>query len=173
MCELNSKDIITKIHEMKEIHKELKLLGNRIADHLGVDILPIEFVELSVEDSRLELKPTSKIQISDRYLTKYNKAAYCLAHGYRHVFQIYWASIMDDDLARLFKEDLASAKNSENINVNDNNELMEYSVQVIEVDAEAFATYYLKKYENIELRKKPEWFQRLIEAYIRKYKDRL
>ncbi len=68
MCELNSKDIISKIHEMKEMHEKLRLLRNRIADHLGVDILPIEFVELGVEDSWLELEPTSKILISDRLL---------------------------------------------------------------------------------------------------------
>lgn len=50
---------------------------------------------------------------------------------------------------------------------------MKYSMQVMEVDAEAFTTHYLRSYENIEIRKKPEWFQRLIEAYIRKYGNRL
>lgn len=44
MCKINSKDIIAKIHEMKEMHKELRMLGDRIAEHLGVDNLPIEFV---------------------------------------------------------------------------------------------------------------------------------
>lgn len=123
---------------MEEIYEELRLLGNRIADHLGVDILSIQFVELSCEDSRLELKLTPNILISDRYLTKYNCVTYCLAHEYRHVFQIYLASIMDDDIAKLFKEDLSNAKNSENINVNKDDELMKYSMQVIEVDAETF-----------------------------------
>lgn len=173
MQEFKPKDIIAKIHEMQEMHKELRLLGIRIADHLGVDNLPIEFVELGDEDSRLELKPISKILISDRYLTKYDYAAYCLAHEYRHVFQIYWASLMDDDLAKLFREDMANAKNSGNINVNVNDELMEYSIQAIEVDAEAFAIYYLRTFENINFKKEQEWFQRLIEGYIRKYRDRL
>lgn len=150
---------------------KLDELAKRIANHLAVEELEIKFEKI-IDDSRLYPKE-GLIVINEKYKDNYIECAKSLAHGYRHVFQIYWASIMDDDLARLFKEDLASTKNSENINVNDNNELMEYSVQVIEVDAEAFATYYLKKYENIELRKKPEWFQRLIEAYIRKYKDRL
>ena len=41
MQEFKPKDIIAKIHEMEEMHKELRLMGNRIADHLGVDVLPL------------------------------------------------------------------------------------------------------------------------------------
>jgi len=155
------------------MHKVLKLLGNRLAEYLGVDVLSIEFVKLINEDSRLQLKPTPKILISDRYLMNYDYAALCLAHEYRHVFQIYWASFMDDKLARIFKEDMADAKNSGNININEKVDLMEYSIQNIEIDAEAFAIYYLRRFENINLKKEPEWFQILIEAYIKKYGDRL
>ena len=173
MQEFKPKDIIAKIHEMEEMHKELRLMGKRIADHLGVDELPIEFDYLKDESSRLEMKPKPRILISDTFLTKYDYAAYCLAHEYRHVFQIYWASLMDDDLARLWKQEMASAKNSSNMDVNNEEELLEYSIQTIEVDAEAFAIYYLRTFENIYVKKEQEWFQRLIEAYIRKYGDRL
>lgn len=173
MQEFKPKNIITKIHEMEEMHKELGLMGKRIAEHLGVEDLPYEFVYLKDESSRLELKPKARILISDRFLTKYAYAAYCLAHEYRHVFQVYWASLMDDDLARLFREDMVNAKNSDNINGNNEEELLEYSIQTIEVDAEAFAVYYLRTFEDIYLKNEQEWFQRLIEAYIRKYKNRL
>ena len=168
---ISTKDIMEKIRENEEKRNRLKELGKRVSDHLGVEELPIEFVELDGEDSRL--KPTPRILLSDHTYVKYEYYALCIAHEYRHAFQIYWASMMDDKLAEVWKEELQDAKNSENIDVDNKDEYTGYKMQAIEIDAEAFAIYYLRTFENINIRKKEEWFQNLIEAYIKKYQNRL
>ena len=81
--------------------------------------------------------------------------------------------MMDDKLAKVWKEELQEAKNSENIDADNQEEYAGYKLQAIEIDAEAFAIYYLRTFEHINIRKKEEWFQNLIEAYIKKYGDRL
>lgn len=169
----STKDIIARIRENEEKRNRLKELGKRVADHLGVEELPIEFVELDGDVSRLVLKPTPKIQVTDHTYLKYEFLASCIAHEYRHAFQIYWVSLMDDNLAKVWKEELQDAKNSENINAANQDEYTGYKMQAIEIDAEAFAIYYLRTFEKINLRRKEEWFQNLIEAYINKYKNRL
>lgn len=169
----STKDIIARIHENEEKRNRLKELGKRVADHLGVEELPIEFVALDGEDSRLELKPTPRILISDHTYIKYEYYALCIAHEYRHAFQIYWVSFMNDKLAEVWREELQDAKNSENIDEDNQEEYTGYKLQAIEIDAEAFAIYYLRTFENINIRKKEEWFQNLIEAYIVKYQNRL
>ena len=173
MNTLTPKDIMDKIHENEEKRNRLKELGKRVSDHLGVEELPIEFVELDGEDGRLELKPTPRILLSDHTYVKYEYYALCVAHEYRHAFQIYWASMMDDKLAEVWKEELQDAKNSENIDADNQEEYTGYKLQAIEIDAEAFAIYYLRTFENINIRKKEEWFQNLIEAYIVKYQNRM
>ena len=173
MNTLTPKDIMEKIRENEEKKNRLKELGKRVADHLGVEELPIEFVELDGEDSRLELKTTPRILLSDHTYVKYEYYALCVVHEYRHAFQIYWDSMMDDKLAKVWKEELQDAKNSENIVADNKEEYTNYKLQAIEIDAEAFAIYYLRTFENISIRKKEEWFQNLIEAYIKKYGDKL
>lgn len=168
-----TKNIMSKIHTNLKKREDLKLFGKRVAEHLGVEELPIEFVDLDGEDSRLELKPTPRILISDHTYIKYEYYALCIAHEYRHAFQIYWASLMNDKLAQVWKEELADVKNSENINADNKEEYTSYKLQAIEIDAEAFAIYYLRTFENIHIAKKEKWLQDLIEAYIKKYQDRL
>ena len=51
---------------------------------------------------------------------------------------------MNDKLARIWKEELAQAKSSANIDVN-SNEYNDYSLQAIELDAFAFSQFYLRK----------------------------
>ena len=173
MCNLTTKDIIARIRENEEKRNKLKELGKRVAEHLGVEEIPIEFVELDGEDSRLELKPTPRILLSDHTYVKYEYYALCVAHEYRHAFQIYWVSFMNDKLAEVWREEFQDAKNSENIDPNNLEEYSNYKMQAIEIDAEAFAIHYLRTYENINVRRQEEWFQKLIEAYIIKYQDRL
>lgn len=170
---ISSKDIIARIHENEEKKNRLKELGKRVAAHLGVEEIPIEFIELDGEDSRLILKPIPRIQITAHTYLKYEYLASCIAHEYRHAFQIYWVSLMNDKLAEVWKEELQDAKNSENIDADNKDEYTAYKMQAIEIDAEAFAIYYLRTFENINLRRKEEWFQNLIEVYIKKYGDRL
>ena len=172
-CTITVEQIMDKIKETEEKRQKLIQLGKRIAEHLGVDELPIEFVDILEEDAKLVLKPNPKILIADHTYTKYEFLACCLAHEYRHCFQIYWANLMDDDIAKLWMEELKNPKHSGNIDTNNQEELLAYSTQAIEVDAEAFAIHYLRTFESINIKRKDEWYQRLLELYINKYKERL
>lgn len=150
---------------------KLDELAKRIANHLAVEDLEIKFEKI-IDDSRLYPKE-GLIVINEKYKDNYIECAKSLAHEYRHVFQIYYANLMDDELAKIWREELGTAKNSNNININNATEFTEYSLQMIEIDAEAFAIYYLRTFENINVSRKEEWFQKLIEVYIKKYQDRL
>ena len=173
MCNLTTKDIMARIRENEKKREKLKELGKRVSDHLGVEEIPIEFVELDGEVSRLVLKPSPKIQVTDHTYLKYEFLASCIAHEYRHAFQLYWVNLMNDKLAEVWREELQDAKNSENIDPNNLDEYSNYKMQAIEIDAEAFAIYYLRTFENINIKRKEVWLQNLIEAYIVKYKDKL
>lgn len=173
MCNLTTKDIMARIRENEKKREKLKELGKRVSDHLGVEEIPIEFVELDGGVSRLVLKPLPKIQVTDHTYLKYEFLASCIAHEYRHAFQIYWVSFMNDKLAEVWREELQDAKNSENIDIDNQEEYTKYKMQAIEIDAEAFAIYYLRTFENISIKRKEAWLQNLIEVYIEKYKDRL
>lgn len=150
---------------------KLDELAKRIANHLAVKELEIKFDKI-IDDSRLYPKE-GLIVINEKYKDNYIECAKSLAHEYRHVFQIYYANLMNDELAKIWRKELWTAKNSNNININNATEFTEYSLQMIEIDAEAFAIYYLRTFENINVSRKEEWFQKLIEVYIKKYQDRL
>ena len=57
---------------MKEVimtdikHKLIKLL-EEVADYLGIDLIPIEYENLEIDDSRLILKPIPKIALNVKY----------------------------------------------------------------------------------------------------------
>ena len=150
---------------------KLDELAKRIVNYLIVEELEIKFDKI-IDDSRLYPKE-GLIVINEKYKDNYIECAKSLAHEYRHVFQIYYANLMNDELAKIWREELGTAKNSNNININNATEFTEYSLQMIEIDAEAFAIYYLRTFENINVSRKEEWFQKLIEVYIKKYQDRL
>lgn len=162
-----------KVEEKKEIYNRLLELQKRIAEHLGIEEIPIEFVNEGTDSSRLILKPKPKIQITDFASYKYERAAFYLAHEMRHAFQIYWASLMGDKLAEVWREELADVKNSENIDPDNPEDFAKYNMQAIEIDADAFAIHYLKTYEKMNYHKPQKWLNDLVEAYIVKYKDRL
>ena len=148
---------------------KLDELAKRIANHLAVEELEIKFDKI-IDDSRLYPKE-GLIVINEKYKDNYIECAKSLAHEYRHVFQIYYANLMDDELAKIWREELGTAKNSNNININNATEFTEYSLQMIEIDAEAFTVYYLKKYENIYTDFKSSRYKKLIDNYIIRYKQ--
>ena len=47
-------------------HKLIKLL-EEVADYLGIDLIPIEYENLEIDDSRLILKPIPKIALNVKY----------------------------------------------------------------------------------------------------------
>ena len=110
---------------MKEVimidikHKLIKL-SEEVADYLGIDLIPIEYENLEIDDSRLILKPIPKIVINVKYENNFIESAKCVTHEMRHIFQIYYVNLMNDKLARIWKKELAQTKSSANIDVNSN-----------------------------------------------------
>lgn len=148
---------------------KLDELAKRIANHLAVEELEIKFDKI-IDDSRLYPKE-GLIVINEKYKANYIECAKSLAHEYRHVFQIYYANLMNDELAKIWREELGTAKNSNNIDLNNQGEYTKYKMQSIEIDAEAFTVYYLKEYENIEYIINNIFTKELVELYTKKYKD--
>lgn len=78
---------------------KLNELSKRIANHLAVEELEIKFDKI-IDDSRLYPKE-GLIVISEKYKENYIECAKSLTHEYRHVFQIYYANLVNDELAKL------------------------------------------------------------------------
>lgn len=112
---------------MIDIKHKLIKLSEEVTDYLGIDLIPIEYKNLEIDDSRLILKPIPKIVISIKYEDNFTESTKCITHEIRYIFQIYYVNLMNDKLARIWKEELAQAKSSANINVN-SNEYNDYSL---------------------------------------------
>lgn len=84
-----------------------------------------------------------------------------MAHEYRHVFQIYYANLMDDELAKIWREELHSVVTSGDTG---------YEMQLLEIDAFAFTQYYLENVEGIKTEHPNTIYQEIIEKFIKKYK---
>lgn len=130
---------------MLDIKHKLIKLSEEVADYLGIDLIPIEYENLEIDDSRLILKPIPKIVISIKYEDNFTESAKCITHEMRHIFQIYWSNLMNDKLAKIWKEELTQVKSSANIDVN-SSEYNDYSMQAIELDAFALSQFYLRRY---------------------------
>ena len=74
-------------------------LAKRIVNCLIVEELEIKFDKI-IDDSRLYPKE-GLIVISEKYKENYIECAKSLTHEYRHVFQIYYANLVNDELAKL------------------------------------------------------------------------
>ena len=152
---------------MIDIKHKLIKLSEEVADYLGIDLIPIEYENLEIDDNRLILKPIPKIVINNKYEYNFIESAKCITYEMRHIFQIYYVNLMNNKLAKIWKEELAQAKSSANINVN-SNKYNDYSLQAIELDAFAFSQFYLRRY-NVFFKYEDKKFQRLVEEYIKKY----
>lgn len=80
--------------------EKIKALAERVAEYLGVEIIPIEFDNI-VDDSRLVLRPEVKIVINSKYQDDYFECAKAVTHEYRHLFQIFYANMFNDSRANV------------------------------------------------------------------------
>ncbi len=53
--------------------KQIKKLSEEVVDCLGIDLTPIEYENLEIDDSILIIKPISKIVINIEYENKFVK----------------------------------------------------------------------------------------------------
>ena len=118
--------------------KTLKKLQQEIADHLGIDPLPIKFEDIGLDDSRLYIKE-EYVGINKKYQGNYDECAKCIAHEYRHVFQIFYCQLFDTDTARRWKGLLSTQINSSTMNDDGSN----YINQELEIDAYIREQYIL------------------------------
>ena len=140
--------------------KDLIQLQNEVADHLGIDPLPIRFEDIGDEDSRLYFFMRKHIVINSKYKDNYIECAKCITHEYRHSWQLYYIHDNDDVIAKRWKEDF------EGYHMGSDSD--EYFLQSIEVDAFAFTKYYLKKFLNIDVINHVEGLDKIIDLYIKK-----
>ena len=144
---------------------DLKPLCIRIANRLGIDPLDIKFEDLT-DDSRLYIKE-NYVAINKKYENDYEECAKCIAHEYRHVFQLFYVNIFNDERSIRWEKELQGVINSSNMDSNGSN----YIAQEIELDAFAFTKYYLEKYENMKVDNKIDKLDFYIQEYIRGSKD--
>jgi len=144
---------------------DLKPLCIRIANRLGIDPLDIKFEDLT-DDSRLYIKE-NYVAINTKYENDYEECAKCIAHEYRHVFQLFYVNIFNDERSERWKKELQGVINSSNMDGNGSN----YIAQEIELDAFAFTKYYLEEFENIEVVNKIDKLDFYILEYIKRSKD--
>jgi len=139
---------------------DLKPLCKRVADRLGIDPLDIKFEEM-IDDSRLYIKE-EYVAINKKFENDYVECAKAITHEYRHVFQIFYANMFNDDRARRWRSELATLVNISNMNNNGSN----YIDQELELDAFSFTKYYLEKFEGIQVVNKIAGYDEIIGKYI-------
>lgn len=143
---------------------DLKPLCQRVADRLGVEPLEIKFEEM-IDDSRLYIKE-EYVAINKKFENDYVECAKAITHEYRHVFQIFYANMFNDDRARGWRSELATLVNTSNMNKYGSN----YINQELEIDAFAFTKYFLENNERIAVIHPSKDYETIITKYIELYK---
>ena len=139
--------------------ERIKQIQEQIANHLGIEVLPIKYQNIEPDDSRLYAKE-GFVAINEKYTNNELETIKSIAHEYRHAFQIYYASLMKDKLSQIWREELAVAKTGEDSG---------YLGQALELDAFAFTKWYLAKYLGIEIVHPDAEYERVIQAYLARY----
>jgi len=140
---------------------DLKPLCIRIANRLGIDSLDIKFEDLT-DDSRLYIKE-NYVAINKKHENDYEECAKCIAHEYRHIFQLFYVNIFNDERSERWKKELQGAVNSSNMDNTGSN----YISQEIELDAFAFTKYYLENFEGIQVVNKIDKLDQYILNYLK------
>lgn len=141
--------------------KEIKQLMQEVVDYLGLDLIPLEFDEIS-DDSRLITKPHLKLVINSKFENNYVECAKSITHELRHLFQITYVALMNDERAARWKEELSSAKTGNEVG---------YVMQELELDAFAFTENCLKEKYGIEVKYPNDEYQKLIDLYIVRWRE--
>lgn len=71
---------------MKIIKVIIIKLAEEESEYLDIDLIPIESGELDIDNSRLVLKPTSKIIINKKYENDFIESTKCITHKMSHIF---------------------------------------------------------------------------------------
>lgn len=143
------------------IKLDLKPLCQKVADKLGIEPLDIRFEEM-LDDSRLYIKE-QYVAINKKFENNYVECAKAIAHEYRHVFQIFYANMFNDDRAKRWIAELSTLVNTSNMDKVGSN----YISQELELDAFSFTKHYLDKYESIKIKNNISGYDKIIDKYIK------
>lgn len=146
---------------------DLKPLCQRVADRLGIEPLEIKFEDM-IDDSRLYIKE-EYVAINKKFENDYVECTKAISHEYRHVFQIFYANMFNDDRARRWRAELSTLVNTSNMNNTGSN----YISQELELDAFAFTKYYLETIEGLIVNHLNTTYEKVISKYIDICKDML
>ena len=138
-------------------------LSERIGDRLGIDPIAIKYEELDEDDSRLYVNGNPYIGINIKYKNDYEESAKCVVHEMRHIFQIFYAQLFNDERARRWMKELSHTINSSNLAEGD------YASQELELDAFAFTKFYLEAFEGIKVINKIPGYEEIIVKYIKNH----
>lgn len=138
----------------------LNPLCQRIAERLGIEPLEIKFEQM-IDDSRLYIKE-EYVAINKKFENDYVECAKAITHEYRHVFQIFYANMFNDERAKRWRLEFSTLVNTSNMSKSGSN----YIKQELEIDAFAFTKYYLENYEKIQVKNKIAKLDEYITKYI-------
>lgn len=126
-------------------------------EYLGIEPLPILFEDLDGEASRLDVKEQC-IFLNRKYKDDIIELLHSALHELEHSFQIQYAYEFNTPKALRWRSELESG-----LKVDDP---MNYVLQEIEIDANAFAAVVLECELGIHYEIPNEHIQKLIEVYI-------
>ena len=142
--------------------KTFKQLSNEIAEHLGVESLPIKFEDLDDENSRLYTHE-KYVEINKKYKENYEETAKCIAH---ENIGIYSKSSMLDYFKMKDQPDGKVLFRTQIKPSTLNDDCSNYINQELKVDAFAFTKFYLEKYEDIDVINRIDGFDKYLDLYI-------
>lgn len=99
---------------------------------------------------------------NNKYKNDDEECAKCIAHEYRHVFQIFYANLFDTETARRWKGLLGTQINSSNMKEDGSN----YLEQELEINAFAFTKFYLERYEDMKVVNRIDGLDYILDLYI-------
>lgn len=158
-----------KWNEEEEIEKlfHMHLL---ICDFLNIDPIPV-IVEKIDEDSRYDIKKQCII-ILPKKIKNHKEALKCLIHETRHYYQLNVVAYEDilNPLYNIWKENLLNPVMLKSTDDLKNNDLvLKYMMQPIELDAFAFTKYFFAKFLNKSLICFHQEIENIFDLYIQKY----
>ena len=162
------KEIIEKFGLEKwaeeEMISKLIKLSMHVCKLLKIEMVPILFEDIGIEDSRLYLNDPY-IAISEKYIDDYIECAKCVCHEFRHLYQIAYVKTNCDSKALIMKKELLNIKS---FDFKEDGSVASYMMQEIEIDAFAFTKWYMDKFLNIDVIHKIELYEEIIKEYIEK-----
>ena len=152
--------------EKDEVISSLISFEFYLSETLGIDMLYIRYEDIE-DDSRIIFKEEC-IVINTKYAYDLIESAKCLAHEYRHAYQLCFVKENPDDIrAQRMKKEFENPVII--TDYNDQDQIFKYVTQEIEIDAFAYTQLVVQRYYRKEITHPDKNMQLVIEAYKRKY----